>query len=195
MSSISRKSSARHDSPLLILLSANWARRRTRMVTNSNHVYLVENRGCWLSGRKRRETGLLFPPTKKEGKLYIRSEDLRLKSSIRGEFIETVSNPTKGPAGHCHFLCLDLLAMISRRLTQTSFPPGLVRQLKGNIPPGQIISQFQKFNSEVTQSTLLRPPMVKLIWIKAGRRKDFNLEWTAFMLIYEIAPPSMKTWW
>jgi hypothetical protein len=40
---------------------------------------------------------------------------------------------------------------------------GLVRQLKGNISSSQIISQLQKFHNEVTQSTLLRPPMVKLI--------------------------------
>jgi hypothetical protein len=37
------KSTTRYDSPLLILLSANRARRRTLMITNSNHAYSVKS--------------------------------------------------------------------------------------------------------------------------------------------------------
>jgi len=36
----------RYDSALLMLLSVNRAKRRTLMITNSNHGYLVKKLGC-----------------------------------------------------------------------------------------------------------------------------------------------------
>jgi hypothetical protein len=42
----SGKKSTRYDSALLILLSANRARRRTLMITDSNQAWFTKTTGC-----------------------------------------------------------------------------------------------------------------------------------------------------
>jgi hypothetical protein len=44
--SCQKKSTTKYDSPLLVLLSANRATRKTAMITNSNHAYLVKELDC-----------------------------------------------------------------------------------------------------------------------------------------------------